>query len=511
MKIIPLLISCMSIFSLSLLSCSDSNTNSSGAGGGGLGSSGPPVNDWHPTQRYVMVTFDDGLPIQSLVQVAPLLFSGCDMSTDVGLEGSTSNIAACVEKPRRINNDQSQVRMTYFATAGFSGNFANLDYWASVGNEIANHTTTHVNGWGGQSAVSGPCAPPSADCPKAYTQSRWKNELLDMQWILEYWTDITQYQSPTGFRAPQLFLNYTVFDALDEYLTDLDLPNKVLPPGVTNNPFYDSNLRYDPNTKPLLAPRLLSQENFCDGTNLVSGLTPLTSPYNDCTQLIPAKSEFANEIWELPMPLVGEFLMELPQDLSTLNTFLDKQETSSGTYIPLLISLHTSEIQKHPSFQEWMQSAIDDHDVNFVTVGEVINMYANQNEDVPKPLGYTISEACLNGAVLTWSPSKCSSKWADSTPDGSGVASTDPYCNLNCDETNYGTGCFSHIGSPDGSGGFQTCREGCSVFPPNSTPSTYSPGAYPWLGNSAGNLQLRSGTARNSCDFFPPTTSSGMP
>ena len=456
---------------------------------------------WNPKKRYVMVTFDDGLPISSLEQVVLLLFPGCQ---DNGM-GSATDLPTCVKRPRRMNHDQSLVRMTYFATAGFSGNFANLDYWASLGNEVANHTVTHINGWGGQDAVSGTCPPAPQPCVVppyngAYTEARWKNEMLDMVGILKHWTDITEHQDMAGFRAPQLFLNYTIFDGLDQYLSALG------PGGL--NAYYDSNLKYDLKTNPIQPPKLLNRENFCVGEDLAPVLKPLTAPYQDCTQLIPA--QFANAIWELPLPLYTENLMELPAVLNDLDTYLDKQQNSDGSYTPLLISLHTAELSKHPEFQDWMQRAIDNHQANFVTVGEVINMYASEADVVAKPAQYAISDSCLNGSVLTGSPRKCTSQFADSRVDG--VARKDPYCNLNCDEAEYGEGCYFHSGSPDGAGGFSTCNETCAASTAGgSLPAGYMPGAYPWLGNAAGNTQRNDGSSADSCDYFPKTVPAAAP
>jgi len=208
--------------------------------------------------------------------------------------------------------------------------------------------------------------------------------------------------------------------------------------------------------------------------------------------------------------LFTENLMELPAVLKDLNGFLDKQLNPDGSFTPLLISLHTGELTKHPTFQDWMQEAIDGYHVNFVTIGEVINMYVGETDKVERPAEYQISEACLTDSVLTGSPRKCTSQFADSRVDG--VARKDPYCNLNCDEQEYGEGCYFHAGSPDGAGGFSTCNETCAPSTAGgSLPAGYMPGAYPWIGNAAGNTQLADGSSTDSCNYFPTTSTPALP
>ena len=430
-------------------------------------------DQWNPSNRYVMITFDDGFTEKAKEAIKPLM--------------------------EVLNSDGKPVRMTYFATAGFSGNFANLDWWASKGNEVANHTVTHMKGWGGQTGVLGTNGPDNYN--GAYDLTRWQSEIGDMVSILKYWTSITTHQTITGFRAPQLVLNYNTFNGYDAYIS------KQNPASNSGSIYYDSDIRYyakddGQNFKP---PQELTQENFCEGTDITQGFIKLTSPYGNCQRMIP--NTLKNTIWEVPMPLFADNLMELPSDFNDkwsnyLDDYMKKQDNGDGKFTPMLMPLHPDQAMKHGELKQWMTEAIDKYKVTFVTVGEVIRMYAAQSEDESKP------PATYN---LTGTPVDCKTpdkSYADSINDG--TVETSPYCNLNCNDTsNYGSGCFSHSGKiPGGSDRFQTYNSNKRCQPNSKGQIRYASGAYPWLGNPMGNVNTLTGgqIIEDYCNYFPKVT-----
>lgn len=234
------------------------------------------------------------------------------------------------------------------------------------------------------------------------------------------------------------------------------------------------------------------------------------------------------------MPLFNGNLMELPTPLSVMNDFLAKQHVApdvdgnGGGYRPLLISLHPDQLTTHPDFLTWVENVsasspekcdgttcqqtnitcstdADCVAVNFITVGEVIDMYANQTSAVEMPATYAIPQSCLDESVFAVGPRNCPSEYASSVDPSStsGYEFHLPFCDLICQGGSYGDGCYNHDSTP-ALDNFTTCNETCSAKPSGGTiPSGYVPGAFPWLGNPVGNKTLAGSAGADACNHYP--------
>jgi hypothetical protein len=495
---------------------SDGSDGSDGGFGGEETPEGCSNPDNNPCTQYVMVTFDDGIPvIPALTKILPLI-KNCDIYPKgskpsvskiyplIPTEGDVKDLKKCINgEDRRKNPDGSDVRITYYATVGYGAALDNMDYLGSLGNEIANHTTTHGT-WNGGTGQ------PVFQDETVYTVEKWAQELSDMADILNYWTSIPR-SSIVGVRAPYLEFNNNTFKGIYKYLATHDQPGD-------EAVYYDSSIHYDPTIDNVLhPPKPLTVANYCDpeqpakirnpkevqppkaGSNFIT-LDPTTQV---CNKMIPEGEQGGLAlIWEMPMPVLGKFLMELPEDLKDLNTFLEYQKNSNPDggsnnpgYVPMMIAMHASELGAHPDFLNWMLDAQKNYGVNFVTVSNIVDLYALGREEVTPTTPYELKAACLDN-IGGGDAVKCEHNSVNSTaylvtntPCNTVGQCSDTKCSLLCDD-NYGAAENCKIKKSDADG-FTTCNRisddnSCDPIPPAEV-AVYNSGAFPWLGNPSGN------------------------
>jgi hypothetical protein len=513
---------------------------SDGSDGGGLGgeetsevqTAGCNASD---QSKCIMVSFDDGVTPGSMQLLRPLLLDG--LQVDAGGKQVCTNTLECeitlltpAQDPqgavqfKKNTEDGSNVRMTYFATAGMTSLFNLFDEWAGAGNEIANHSVTHNQGFG---------VPSGQREAGAHSTSRWVNEMVGLYSILDHWTFVTQHQSVTGFRLPNLFPTAQDADAyamwviayrgyVDWLTTEAPKPNS----------FSDATIFY--------------YSNSASG-NVIPSLE--TKIARDLANFPDQKNVYFMEI-----PLFGENLMELPQcpannpscnpasipqiktdcnpgclDWGTLDSAI---ETGATT-----IALHPQEISKHPDFYKWIDAKLKDG-YSFVTVAEVVNWTANKAPPAPRSYnpadqnGPKVVSRCnfRNTPNYSKTPqnvgdpkwvtvaSECDYKITPTDPLGydscSVRSNSDLVCNLDCNyvgedkgmvNPDYGKNCSASWQSPDSTGLFFKTYRDCGA--PNNKPVdvVWLPGSFPWIGNPSGNS-----TIGDTCNTFPRQAFQGV-
>ena len=448
----------------------------------GIANSDNPDGDsstFTPDHNYVMITFDDsygrsGVKGSAFKQVQQLLVAGA--------------------------------QMTYFATAAFTGDFSTFDDWVNKYKcEAANHTVTHIRG-GGDLSVAPVDSPDNwSDAKIAYTTKRWKNEMKDMDSILNIWSNIDS-KKITGFRAPQLLLNVYAFDGFASYIKEK---------GYQDVNYYDSTITYPAGgvsvSEPgdLEPPKELTSENYCNNKKFNLHPTYLGTDLDQCKQLMSyygVEKDIQEPIWEIPIPILpgAKFAMTLPKcsDLFNCKTpdvfqnFIADWILKSKT--PLLISIHSDELLRPGKdwFIGWVKKHIHSGNIHFVTVQSVIDMYATPQDNILDNQQVSVSQAYESGSYNNCSVGDTGYASSSPDPDGSkfGVF---PYCNLDCtDTTSYGENCYKYGNTPGKTGKFITNNSSCT--PTGELPSGFTPGAYPWLGNPMGNQ-----TIGTTCNYFP--------
>ena len=461
-----------------------SATPSVGFGFGGVEDPDSGANAFMPSEHYVMITFDDGFP----------------RSTES--EDASAKVQLLTEL----------AQMTYFATAQFSSDLSTFEDWYQAGNEIANHTVSHLRG-GGDLSVA-PFDDPGnwSNAEIAYDTTRWTNEITDMASILDIWSNVPP-SAITGFRAPQLLLNRYVFKGYANYIaaqTDSGGKN-----------YYDSSLRYDPgsNIKLLQPPKKLTADNYCSKTPKFFISPDYMQNDDQCTELLNyfgGQHPIADAIWEIPIPQLpgapNKGLMVLPNCVDTKNcstpplfddfitSWLDPSNVNPT---PLLISIHESQLKDDATqwFVPWAQNHVSPGGkIKFVTVQCVVDMYAAGEklpcaDAVAKPMGNAGDWYQCNIGTQGFAYSQ-----PITNLKAFGVF---PFCNLNCGDANYGQNCYARSGAPPTSSSLTfTTKNACGgPVPPvkvSSLPPGYGRGAYPWVGNPLGNS-----TIGTSCNTFP--------
>ena len=463
-------------------------------GFGGEENPGGGANAFMPSEHYVMITFDDGFPRSTKPEDA----------------------SAKVQMLTKL------AQMTYFATAQFSSDLSTFDDWYQAGNEIANHTVSHLRG-GGDLSVA-PVDDPGnwSNAKIAYDTTRWTNEITDMASILYIWSNVPS-SAITGFRAPQLLLNRYVFKGYANYIAaQADSGDKN---------YYDSSLTYNPglDIKLLEPPKKLTAANYCS-TGPTSKFF-INESYmqrtDQCSELLEyfgGQRPIADPIWEIPIPQLpgapNEGLMVLPtcadpNNCSTppvfddfINSWLDPSNVNPT---PLLISIHESALEDSDTqwFVPWAQNHVSPRGkIKFVTVQCVVDMYAAGEklpcaDAVAKPMG----NAGVNNECNIGTQGFAYSQPITNLKDP-GVF---PFCNLDCRDPNYGQNCYARSGAPPTSSSQTfTTKNACGgPLPPlkvSSLPPGYDRGAYPWVGNPLGNRSL--GT---TCNTFPEVKNPAPP
>ena len=123
-------------------------------------------------------------------------------------------------------------------------------------------------------------------------------------------------------------------------------------------------------------------------------------------------------------------------------------------------------------------------------------MYANQQEappvvpPIPTPGKY--GDCAVGGKAQ--SPGF---GFASSSPTGAGGLGQYPYCNLDCDDQDYGKNCYRWGNTPGKTERFITYNHSNNCTPA-AAPQGFVNGAYPWLGNPMGNT-----TTGSLCNTFP--------
>ena len=507
--------------------CGSSNNDSydfagSGQSGGSEGSDGSdggfggeetpetqtPGCNASDQSKCIMVTFDD--------------------SYGPEFNGRTTDVIPVLYKDQK-NLDGSDVRMTYFATLGYSASLDGFDMWASSGNEIANHTVSHFVKDSGE------------QYPSLFTQKKWYSEMKDLYEILHHWTSITANQNVVGFRQPFFFPGLGATSEEEEA-------------DVAWRSAYSSYLNYLISKHPVDGKGFgFSTETLFYFSNHATAANngPMKTTINQATSFAPLT------VYNVTVPLLGKRAkaMELPVcggnsgiecgrpakcDKPTtpppicpgstclpIKACLDWGSLDNAiTHGPTLISLHPQEITAHPDFAEWASEQRQPNGYTFITMSEFVYLSAQLKGTVPEG-SYVTPDTYEN--LVTGTPKTCVvpgvrvpgstgnygyASQCRGSADGD-TCNPDPYiakpanvgkyvCNLACEDPNgtpdptYGDHCFANSKTPTSTGKFITFNK-CDE--PNNFDTkriTWEPGSFPWLGNPTGNA-----VTGTSCNTFP--------
>ena len=409
------------------------------------------------------------------------------------------------------NQDNSAVRMTYFATVGFSASISNFDSWAAAGNEIANHTVSHFVKDG------------SEKNPFLFTKAKWFSEMKGLYEIVNHWTGITDHQNVVGFRQPFFFPGSTQGTqkmrddwraAYQDYLNYLTSNHPVGENGYgfsTETIFYFSN--YASSGKESKETTITKENGFAPEHNVYNVTVPVLG-----------------KALAMELPVCGgntKFSCGRPETCTLPTTAasgcLDwaAMDTAIAQGQPTVIALHPQEITAHPDFADWA-SEKRTNGYTFVTMSEAVYLYAQKKDQV--------SEGSYVAPEVYSTPTEATTCKVPGRPDG--VAGSGPYfgyasqcresadgntcepetnisvsnaCDLKCEDAdgnpnaNYGVNCFANSRTPDANASFTTfypCDKPNNFEKPTSM--DWEPGSFPWLGNPTGNKVTGIG-----CNTFP--------